>query len=118
MTAPEILICVLLALTATAVFLSALALVVVRNVYDQLHFVGAALILGGGALCAAIFLHSGWSAGSLKALVLLFILFWGNAVLAHATARAARVRQLGRFDTDPARSPEYHSPETQEDGAQ
>jgi len=118
MTAAEILLYTLLAVTAVSVFLSALALVVVRNVYDQLHFAGAAVILGGGALCVAIFLHNGWSAGSLKALLLLFILFWGNAVLAHATARAARIRQLGRFDPDPARSPHYQSPEPEKDGPQ
>jgi multisubunit Na+/H+ antiporter MnhG subunit len=118
MTAAEILICVLLAVTALSVLLSALALLLVRNLYEQLHFSGAAVILGGGALCAAIFVHNGWSAGSLKALLLLFILFWGNAVLAHATARAARIRQLGRFDPDPARSPQYHSPEPEKDGQQ
>lgn len=105
MNAATVSIYALLAVAALAVFLSALALLLVRNIYEQLHFPGAAVIIGGGALLAAIFIHTGWSAASAKGVLLVIVLFLSNAVLAHATARAARIRQMGHFDSDPARNP-------------
>jgi monovalent cation/proton antiporter MnhG/PhaG subunit len=71
-----------------------LGLVAMRDVYDRLHYV-APSVLGGLLIAAAVWARFGPSVIGLKALVLAALLLGTSPLLAHTTARAARIRELG-----------------------
>ena len=74
--------------------LAVLGLVVMRNPFDRLHYVGLA---GYGALLigVAIVVRESFSLIGDKALFTGALLVAGGAILAHATARSLRIREHG-----------------------
>jgi multisubunit Na+/H+ antiporter MnhG subunit len=76
--------------------LSVLGVAFMRGVYDRLHYTGLAAP-GGAALCAAVVVRDSFSLIGNKAVVLGLFLLAASPVLVHATARAARIREHGRF---------------------
>ena len=74
--------------------LAVLGLVVMRDVYDRLHYVGLA---GYGALLVAvgILVRESFSLIGDKALATAAVLVVLGPVLTHATARSLRIRQRG-----------------------
>jgi multisubunit Na+/H+ antiporter MnhG subunit len=74
--------------------LSVLGVIVMRGVYDRLHYVGLA---GFGALLAAlgIVVQESFSVIGDKALATAAVLLAGGPIVMHATARSARIREHG-----------------------
>lgn len=76
-----------------AELLCCLGLVVMRDVYDRLHYALAASSVPPFLLAAAVLVEEGWTQPGINALVIALALFFLTPVLAHATARAARTRR-------------------------
>ena len=93
MTAHDLVIGVLVCVSVTGELLCCLGLVVMRNVYDRLHYAMAATTVPPFLLAVAVVVEEGWTQPGINALVVALALFVTNPVLAHATARAARSRR-------------------------
>jgi monovalent cation/proton antiporter MnhG/PhaG subunit len=91
---------VLLGIAVAAVLLSAIGVLVSRNVYQRLHYLAPAATVGVAATAAAIVVQEGLDQAGIKAVVTGALLFVVNPILTHATARAARVHQRGRWEED------------------
>ncbi len=93
----NIAIAVLLALCVLSTAICCLALILVKDVFNRMHYLAPVTSFSVLALLAAVALQNGWSQGTIKTILILLVLFLVNAVLTHATARAARVRQFGHW---------------------
>jgi monovalent cation/proton antiporter MnhG/PhaG subunit len=90
----DIAVDVLLAVGVAIQLVCVIGLVAMPDVFARLHFVGPAVV-GLLPIAIAIALMEGPSALGVKAaFVWAFLLLFGP-VVAHATARAARIRQFG-----------------------
>jgi multisubunit Na+/H+ antiporter MnhG subunit len=90
---------VLLGLAVLMVLGSSVGILVMRDVYQKLHFVTPAALVAPVLVGLAILAESGWSSNSsLMWLALLFLVIAGP-YLTHATIRAARIRQTGDWRT-------------------
>jgi monovalent cation/proton antiporter MnhG/PhaG subunit len=98
----ELVIDVLVAAGVVGELLCCIGLVVVRNVFDRLHFAMAATTLPPFLIAAAVIVGEGWTQPGINALVVAVALFVINPALASATARAARIRRFGRVEATPA----------------
>lgn len=103
MNPSSIAIWILLAI-AMAAFLVSAAGITVRNVFDRIQFGYPAATTGILAIVAAILVHRSFSNAGWKAIFTGLVVVWTNPVIAHATARAARVRRLGRWKPSPHES--------------
>jgi len=74
-----------------------LGVVVMRGVYARLHYTAPAG-LGAVLLALAILAREGFSLIANKALLIAVFLVLTSPVLAHITARAARIHEAGRLD--------------------
>jgi multicomponent Na+:H+ antiporter subunit G len=95
-----------------------LGVLVMRDVYDKLHYTSPATTVGSLAIALAVVVEESFNQAGIKALLIFLALAVTNPVLTHATARAARVRQLGGWrpqaggtgdaaaGLDPAEAPE------------
>lgn len=81
--------------------LSCLSLVLSIELLDRLHFMAPVANVGAVAILIAIVLQEGWGQALVKMLLICAVLIIMNAVLAHATARAARVREFGSWTPRP-----------------
>jgi len=97
MSASQVAVMVLLSICLLSTLICCLALVLVKNLYNRLHYLAPVTSLAILALLAAIVVQEGWGQAAFKTILILFVLCLVNAVLTHATARAARVRQLGHW---------------------
>jgi monovalent cation/proton antiporter MnhG/PhaG subunit len=88
---------VLLGLGVASALMGALGLLASRNPYDQLHFTGPATVISPVALAAAVLLEEPLSSAGIKAVLVAVIMLVTGPVLIQATARAARVRERGRW---------------------
>ena len=77
-----------------------LGVLLMRGVYDKLHFTGPATTIGSLAIALAVIVEESFSQAGLKALLVFLTLLVSNPVLTHATARAARVHQLGTWQPE------------------
>jgi multisubunit Na+/H+ antiporter MnhG subunit len=96
-SALELAVAVLLGLGVAAALMGALGLLASRNPYDQLHFTGPATVISPVALAAAVLLEEPLSSAGIKAVLVALIMLATGPVLIQATARAARVRERGRW---------------------
>jgi monovalent cation/proton antiporter MnhG/PhaG subunit len=86
---------VFLALAVLVVLASCLGLLVMRDVYQRLHYVTPLAVVAPLLVGLAVLAQSGWSENSsLTWLALLFVVIAGP-FLSHATIRAAQIRQTG-----------------------
>jgi monovalent cation/proton antiporter MnhG/PhaG subunit len=85
---------VLLVLGVGIQVLSAVGVLVMRDAYDRLHYVGSAGV-GGALVAVAVTVRESFSLIGNKALLIAFFFLVTGPVLVHATARAARVREHG-----------------------
>jgi multicomponent Na+:H+ antiporter subunit G len=76
-----------------------LGVLVMRGVYDKLHYTAPAASLGAFAIAGAVVLRTPLAQFGLKALLVAAALLVTNPVLSHATARAARIRRFGAWTT-------------------
>jgi monovalent cation/proton antiporter MnhG/PhaG subunit len=92
-SAQDVVIGVLVGAGVAAELLCCLGLVLMRDVYDRLHYAMAASTLPPFFIATAVIVDEGWTQPGINALLVAFVLFVVNPVLAHATARAARSRR-------------------------
>jgi multicomponent Na+:H+ antiporter subunit G len=86
---------IFLALAVLLVLASCVGLLVMRDVYQRLHYVTPVALIAPLLLGLAVLAQSGWSeSSSLTWLALLFMIVAGP-FLTHATIRAARIRETG-----------------------
>lgn len=100
MSKTQLAIDVLLAIGAVVTLISAIALPTRKDLYERLHYLAPPATVGIGCFTLAILLDKHFSTTGWKAIVVFFVLLLMNALVTHATARAARVRQFGRWDPD------------------
>jgi monovalent cation/proton antiporter MnhG/PhaG subunit len=91
--AHDLLVDLLVGFGVAGELLCCLGLVVMRDVYDRLHYAMAATTLPPFLIAAAVLAEEAWTQPGINALVVAVTLFVVNPVLAHATARAARARR-------------------------
>jgi multicomponent Na+:H+ antiporter subunit G len=68
-----------------------------RGVYDKLHYTSPATTLGAFAIAGAVLIRESFVQFGIKALLVAVVLLITNPVLSHATARAARIRRFGHW---------------------
>lgn len=95
MSARDVIAGVLLVAGVGVQLLSCLGLLLARDVYDRLHVVAPAAVLGAPLVCAAILVNESFSQGGIKAVFVAVALAVTAPVLTHATGRAARLRAAG-----------------------
>ncbi len=100
MTEAQIAIDVLLAVGSVTTVLSAIAVPTRKDFYERLHYLSPPATVGIGCFVAAIAIDKHFSQITIKACVIFVVLLFMNAILTHATARAARIRQFGRWVSD------------------
>jgi len=93
----DVAVAVLLAMGVASGLMGALGLLAVRDPYDQLHFTGPATVIGPVAIAAAVLVEEPLSSAGIKAALVALIMVGTGPILLHATARAARIRERGRW---------------------
>jgi monovalent cation/proton antiporter MnhG/PhaG subunit len=92
-----VLVAALLVVGVGVTLAACVGVLVMRDAYDRLHYTAPATTIAPLAIAAAIVLEERLSAAGIKALLVALALLVTNPVLTHATARAARIRQLGEW---------------------
>jgi monovalent cation/proton antiporter MnhG/PhaG subunit len=77
--------------------IGALGTWLMRDAWQRLHFLALPCGLSTGLISVAVFIDERQKAASCKVLLIGLLLFAVNAVLTHATARAAFVREHGEW---------------------
>jgi monovalent cation/proton antiporter MnhG/PhaG subunit len=81
---------------ATAVVLaSSVGVLVMRDVYDKLHFVTPAALVAPILVTLAVLVRARFSATTAETFLVLLFMVIAGPYLSHATIRAARVREQG-----------------------
>jgi multicomponent Na+:H+ antiporter subunit G len=75
---------------------------VMRRVYDKLHYTAPATTLGAFAITGAVLRRFSIVQYGIKAILITLALLITNPVLTHAIARAARIRRFGAWTTTEA----------------
>jgi monovalent cation/proton antiporter MnhG/PhaG subunit len=70
---------------------------VMRGVYDKLHYTAPASTLGAFAIAGAVLLRESIVQYGLKTILITLALLITNPVLTHAIARASRIRRFGAW---------------------
>jgi monovalent cation/proton antiporter MnhG/PhaG subunit len=85
----------LLALAVLVVLGSSVGILVMRDVYQKLHFVTPAALVAPVLVGIAILINSGWSSETGQTWMAVLFVAIAGPVLSHATIRAARIRETG-----------------------
>lgn len=88
---------VLLAVGVAAFLLTAIGMLLARDVYERIQYTYPAATIGIAAIVAAIVIHKSISQAGIKAILTCLVVFWMSPALSHATARAGRVRRFGHW---------------------
>jgi multisubunit Na+/H+ antiporter MnhG subunit len=91
----------LLGLATAVVLISSAGVLLMRGVYDKLHFVTPAALVAPVLVTMAVLVHAGFSAATTEVLVALLFMVIAGPFLTHATIRAARVRERGDWRPGP-----------------
>ena len=100
MSKTQIIIDVLLAIGVSNALLGSLGVLLMKDLYERLHYMAPQSTISIACFAAAIVIDKHFSAAGIKAVLTAIVIIVMNAVLTHATARAARVRQFGRWISD------------------
>ena len=90
---------VLLGLAVLIVLASSVGILVMRDVYQKLHYVTPAALVAPVLVGLAVLIQSGWSARSAQTWLAVLFMVMAGPFLTHATIRAARVRATGDWRT-------------------
>jgi multicomponent Na+:H+ antiporter subunit G len=93
----------LLSLGGLVELLSIVGVLAMPHVYDRLHFLGPATTVGPILVAGAVLARESLSHQGIVAVLVALFLWVSGAVLTHATARAARVGELGDWRGEPRR---------------
>jgi multicomponent Na+:H+ antiporter subunit G len=91
------LVIVLLLAGVLVELVSCIGVLAMRTFYDRLHYVGPASTLGAMLIGSALLVQNGLKQQGVKSLMVVVLLLTISPVLTHATARAARIREFGRW---------------------
>ena len=97
----EVVVAILLALGVAAALLSCAGVLLMRDALDRLHFTAPASTITPVLFAAAVLVEEPLSSAAVKAIVVALVVIVTTPVLTHATARAARVREHGRWKVQP-----------------
>jgi multicomponent Na+:H+ antiporter subunit G len=81
--------------------LCCLGLVLMRNVFDRLHYVMASTTVPPFLIAAAVLVDEAWTQPGINALLIAVLMLVANPIIATATARAARARRFGQVEARP-----------------
>ena len=101
MNAADWAVAVLLAICVLTTLLCTLGIVLMEEFFERLHYMATVTTVSSVALLAAVLVREGWGQATVKSILVIIVLLLINAVLTHATARAARVRQYGHWTAQP-----------------
>ncbi|MBV9607992.1 MAG: monovalent cation/H(+) antiporter subunit G [Acidobacteria bacterium] len=101
MSAATIAVEVFLAVAVLSIWLCSIAIVVMPNFYERLHYLSTVTTISAFSILIAVVIEEGWGQATIKTILVCVVLVLINAVVTHATARAARVRTLGHWSSDP-----------------
>ena len=90
MTTRDLLVDLFLGLGVGCQIVCCLGVLVMRNVFDRLHYAAAGTTLGPFLIGGAVLIRESVSSGGLETIATVAFLFLLNPVLTIATARAAR----------------------------
>jgi multisubunit Na+/H+ antiporter MnhG subunit len=90
----------LLAAGIAVVALGCVGLLVVRDTYLRLHYLGPASSFAAPLIIAALVMHEGWSLSTIKLVLIGVLLVGSGAVTVTAFGRATAQRE-GLVETDP-----------------
>jgi multicomponent Na+:H+ antiporter subunit G len=93
----DVIVAVLLAAGVASVLLSCLGVLVMRDALDRLHFTAPAATIGPVLIAAAVLVEEPLSSAGIKSVLIALVMLATGPVLVHATARAARIREHGRW---------------------
>jgi multisubunit Na+/H+ antiporter MnhG subunit len=93
----DVVVGVLLTIGVASVLLSCAGLVAAREFWDKLNYTGPATVIGPVAIAAAVVVEEPLSSAAVKAAFVAVVMLVTGPALLHATARAARIREHGRF---------------------
>jgi monovalent cation/proton antiporter MnhG/PhaG subunit len=86
---------IFLSLGVAVALLSAVGILFMRDAYQRLHYVTPMSLLAPILIGIAILVQSGWSSRSAQTWLAIGFMVIASPYLAHATIRAARVRESG-----------------------
>lgn len=92
MSAADIAIAMVLALAVIGEWLAGLGLLAMNSIYNRLHFIGLATIVGPPLIVVAVAIRHSSAEAVIKAILTAVALLIISPVMTHATARAARTR--------------------------
>ena len=98
MNLPHVLSIALVSFGVAVELACCLGVLIMRDVYDKLHYTGPAAILGPLAFAAGIVVTEGFSQAGIKAILVAVFLIIANPVLTHATGRAFYIRQRDHIE--------------------
>jgi monovalent cation/proton antiporter MnhG/PhaG subunit len=84
-----------LGLAAAIVIASSVGVLVMRDVYQKLHFVTPAALVAPVLVTLAVLIRARFSATTAETLLALLFMVFAGPYLTHATIRAARIREQG-----------------------
>jgi monovalent cation/proton antiporter MnhG/PhaG subunit len=90
-----------LAICVVTSLICCLGLLLMNDVYEKMHYMATVSTIASFFLLAAVVIKEGAGQAAIKASLIFAVLLITNAVLTHATARAARVRTFGAWDVPP-----------------
>jgi multicomponent Na+:H+ antiporter subunit G len=93
----DVIVAVLLGFGVAAALLSCVGVLVMRNALDRLHFTAPASTVSPVLFALAVLVEEPLSSAGVKAVLVAALIIVTTPVLTHATARAARVRDHGRW---------------------
>jgi multisubunit Na+/H+ antiporter MnhG subunit len=102
-TAHEVIADVLLGLAAVVVLASSAGILVMRDAYQKLHYVTPIAVVAPVIVALAVLVQSGWTSSSGETWLGVLFMLAGGPFLAHATIRAARIREHGDWRPGAAR---------------
>ena len=92
---------VLLAICVLITLICCFGMALMKDVYERLHYISSVTTVSTFCMLIAVVLEEGWGQATIKMCIVFLVLLLINAVVTHATARAARVRTFGRWLHDP-----------------
>ena len=95
MNVTYVLTVILLGIGVGAALLSSIGILMMRDFYERLHYIGPVGSVGAIAFAGALVLKESFSPSGIKVILVAFLLVVSNSVLTHAMARAGRIHQLG-----------------------
>lgn len=101
MKTADLAVAVLLGISVVSTGICCSALLLFRDLFQRLHYVSVVTTVSTFALLLAVVIKEGAGQATTKTVLSFIVLLLINAVLSHATARAARVREFGHWTPNP-----------------